>query len=312
MTSSVRKIPAPPLAARHNEPSALSKALNGESTIVDFSKDTVLDIVLLRKLCTALENNESVTHLNLSNNKFGDEGCELIGTLLAANSNIIAINMSGCGMTDLGACCILRCSRKFSKLQSINFSRNAIGDATMYEVDRLVHSTTCLSELVLTDTGVSFAAAVKLLETMLSNYTLLYCALPFSVGCSLLDEVKLILTRNWKRITKLDGKLSTLVSVKDCLKHEAAVMDSQWKTELADEETARTRAFAPSVADWQDASMQNSLMCLTVLDKKTKFQLTDKPSGDLPSERRSSARSSPRNSPRRSYSSTLAPSIGAR
>ena len=255
-------------------PSILTKALNSESTFIDLSEGNVLDAALLKKLCVALETNESVTHLNIANNLVGDEGCDAIGILLGINPRIIALNLSGCGISDLGACCILRCSRKFNKLQSINLSRNAIGDATLAELDRFVQNTDCLSELILTDTNITFKASVGFLETLLTNYTLLYCALPYTVGAALLAELKILLTRNWKRMTKLDSKVNALESVKECLLHETAVIKTQWKLQLSEDErcSGRARSLAPTVAEWRDESVQKNLMCLAVLDRKAKFQ----------------------------------------
>jgi hypothetical protein len=280
--------------------------LDFDGPVIDLSNcPNVLDDTLWSELALRLHHNERLTHLNLSNNVINIDMAETLGTLLTVNPHIRVLTLANCSLTDAGATLIVRCARKFKSIQSLNLSRNLhIADAFLAELEKLLQLSSCLAELVLMDTSISFGAMVNVVQAMVANTSLLYCTLPFHLGHAILDEVDKIMHRNWKLQQHVDRAAQTYDAVQDLASRERRLRDTKWKipevpTSSGPNASHRLRTVEATRSDWTDPSAKAQLLFLTLLDKKAKFHDDSNKEREAQNRSLRDAAISPRNSPRR-------------
>lgn len=281
--------------------------LDFDAPVIDLSKyPDVLDNSLWSELANRLQQNERVTHLNLSNNRMNNDMAEALGTLLTVNPHIRVLTLSNCELTDAGATVIVRCARRFKSIQSLNFSKNpGVADVFLTELEKLLQLSNCLAEIVLMDTNVSFRGMVNVVQAMVANRSLLYCTLPFHLGHAILGEVDKIMHRNWQLQQHIDRAAQTYDAVQDLASRERRLRDTKWKipdvpTSSGANGSPRLRTIDATRSEWTDPTAKTQLLFLTLLDRKAKA--TDEAKQEREAQTRSMRASavSPRNSPRRS------------
>ena len=148
----------------------LAGALQDNSTVtaVELVNDQITDVGA-RDLARMLLTNRTVTNLLLARNLIGDDGALAIADALTENSTLVELNLSSNRITDLGATALASALRQNSTLESLFIRRNYI-----------------------TDNG-----ARALIDALRDNQTIRY--LDFEsrdISESLLDELSVLVSRN--------------------------------------------------------------------------------------------------------------------
>lgn len=251
--------------------------LDFESNRIDLSVfPDVLTDALLEEIIHVLSSNETVMHVDFSNNNITSEMADRIGYLLTVNSVIRSLALTNCGLTDGAASTILRCARKFKVLQSIHLSRNSqLTNVCVTELEKLITASTVLTEVTLMDTSITFEGALKIVEAMIVNTSLLYCSLPFVVGHALLAEVQKLLERNWLLQKHVERAAQTVETLKSLVKREEELKAEKWKMPVISPEDVGSshRVFTATATrdEWVDPTAKTHLLYLTLLDRKAAF-----------------------------------------
>jgi hypothetical protein len=226
---------------------------------------------LCGELCDALHENESVGALDLSHNVIGDDGAEHVARLLAANKGVVSLNLSHNRISDAGAIVIARAARRHATLQSLNLAGNPVSDPGLAEISRLLTVTTQLRELVLIDTAITIRGALDLANSMVNNFSLTFCTLPFCLGFSVLEEVQRIMLRNYAKLSRLDEQVRVAAAAATVLVQKQRHRDEQWKVTQPRTEPRDSRLSTVNapLRDWQDAVQRPTLMYLNLLDRRS-------------------------------------------
>ena len=231
------------------------------------------------ELCRGLAGLESLTSLDLSHNPdIGDDGAEAIAAMLAQTPSLTSLSVSHCSISDWGVVCLTRGARRHHTLAVLDLSSNPFGDAGLNELSRFVAQDTAITELVMTDTHLTLQGALLLAEAMISNGSLLYVSLPFSVGFPLLHEVDKLLRRNWMRRNGYDQRVALatiLVKSLDATlrKREERLRCIQPCVEPPMSRIRHAPSNGATIEDWRDDVVAGPLMCLALLDKRSQSSL---------------------------------------
>lgn len=87
------------------------------------------DLTQLQALVDRLLNNTSVISLDLSGNKFGDSGCQVLASLLSQNFTIGCLKLNNNKISDKGLKCIVDAVTDKSNLSILTLGENKISDA---------------------------------------------------------------------------------------------------------------------------------------------------------------------------------------
>jgi Ran GTPase-activating protein (RanGAP) involved in mRNA processing and transport len=120
---------------------ALAEALAVNSTLTTVKLNRMgINAVGMREreLCQGLQRNGSISSIDLSWNRFGDEGARCIAALLERNSVISSLDVSDCGITDEGARAIAAALTHNTSITELETDGNEVGMDLRDEIKFLV------------------------------------------------------------------------------------------------------------------------------------------------------------------------------
>eukprot|EP01006_Ploeotia_vitrea_P065680 TRINITY_DN93629_c0_g1_i1.p1 TRINITY_DN93629_c0_g1~~TRINITY_DN93629_c0_g1_i1.p1 ORF type:complete len:276 (+),score=31.85 TRINITY_DN93629_c0_g1_i1:50-877(+) len=247
--------------------------------IIDLSRCNIGEKVACF-LATALQTNRSITALDLSYNNIGDEGITELGKALTHNKTLSYLNLAGNSINDDGCLAIAKGLKTNKTLRVLSLASNPIGDKGLIELSRvLADSGIGVTELVLLDTMLTHEGAVQLAQSLIANPNIVYVSLPYQIGHQLINEIQQILKRNWRILHGADSKKETKEKEKKAerkltkLEPKPPTVKDRWTVKRRKDPLAEPRELADyTLNDWQDPVIKDTLLWMTVLDKKAKFK----------------------------------------
>eukprot|EP01062_Namystynia_karyoxenos_P038865 TRINITY_DN2824_c0_g1_i1.p1 TRINITY_DN2824_c0_g1~~TRINITY_DN2824_c0_g1_i1.p1 ORF type:complete len:339 (+),score=126.03 TRINITY_DN2824_c0_g1_i1:78-1019(+) len=242
--------------------------VNLSSKAVDLSKLRAGPDVC-RALCDALETNQTVIDVDLSDNAIGDAGASHVASMLARNRIVRFLNLSRNNITDDGIIYIAKSLRSNSTLQVLSLSANPFGDKGAGELARALPHNSGLRELVLLDCEITHRGAVRVATGIVSNRSLLYLSLPFTVGHRLCDEIQRILRRNWREHNQVPERLAKIRALAEAEEQRRVNREASWLPQRT--LGIRDRGVPPLPGDmthWGDPATGVTMMYLHLLERK--------------------------------------------
>jgi hypothetical protein len=134
----------------------LAGALQDNSTVtaVDLLNDQITDVGA-RDLARVLLTNRTVTNLMLARNWIGDDGALAIADTLTENSTLVELNLDDNRITDLGATVLAYALRQNSTLEDLSIRRNHITDNGARELIDALRDNQTISSLLLESEDIS-------------------------------------------------------------------------------------------------------------------------------------------------------------
>ena len=148
----------------------LAGALQDNSTVtaVDLLNDQITDVGA-RDLARVLLTNRTVTNLMLARNWIGDDGALAIADMLTENSTLVELNLDDNRMTDLGATVLANALRQNSTLEDLSIRHNHITDNGARELIDALRDNQTISSLLLEDRDLRFYESRVISESLLDE-----------------------------------------------------------------------------------------------------------------------------------------------
>lgn len=222
---------------------------------------------LLKELCAAMLRVDSVTQLELSGNKLGDAGVEILADLISNKPRIVHINLRHNEVGDVGLALLCRALARHNTVKSLNVSGNPVSDIGLAELAKFVMSSTDLETLDLMDTPISLRGTLSFADALVRNESLLAVKLPHVLGHRVLQEVERLMKRNWMRKNRVDEQRAQRIMERYEKEQHAAALAQQWKSTQP-----QARPLPPAsgfmLEQWTDKDLAPILMNLEILSKK--------------------------------------------
>ncbi len=289
-SKATRLLPKPPSSSAAASDHSTSKKSKNHPTgsedeqreVTDFGAEVVrlnnkgLTADACEDIFEALSLNQNLLELDLSGNDIGDDGTDALCRFLSSPAavNLTALSVAKNGLNAWNCSRIAKACRKPTALQSLNLSGNEVGSAGLGEIGRLVQHSTSIRELVLTDTILPFESVVAFADQMLTNSSLMYLSLPFTLGFSVIEEIEKILQRNWVRSTRYDEQLHLATTLMQRLTLQQQMKQEKWIVGQQSGESldARTKTASGNMREWSDPDTSPAMMYLSLLERKSRSE----------------------------------------
>jgi Ran GTPase-activating protein (RanGAP) involved in mRNA processing and transport len=219
-------------------------------------------------LVRALSRHGTLKTLILGSNPISDQGLGEIGRMLTMDSS------TGMMMTNNNN------NNNASSNPANNNNNFLLGSTSTSNNNNNAESTSFLisgtrrpidlEEIDLMDTPISLHGTLTFADALVKNESLLRVRLPHVLGHRVLQEIERLMRRNWMRKNRVDETraLRAADNFEDELRN--AKVAAQWRS-VQPKAKPPPPASGFSLEDWSDAGLAPVLVCLEILDKKSKM-----------------------------------------
>ena len=161
-----------------NQAAFLANALqnNHSLTFLDLQSNKVGDAGATA-LANALKNNHSLTHLSLDSNQVGDAGASALANALQTNHSLIFLNLNSNQVNDTGVSALANALQNNHSLTHLSLDSNQVGAAGASALATAIQNNHSLTSLNLLNNQVGAAGASALANALQNNHSLSYLCL---------------------------------------------------------------------------------------------------------------------------------------